>query len=180
MTKKHYIFILILISWLFGLGLGSYLGEKHAKTETETIYLDKIVIEKDTLLITDTVQMPIPARVDTVQVLREFHTKRIIRDTVINNDTVLIVIRDTVYQNKIINRRVDYQNLMPVPVIFKTANTFSAGLNLNTINGFGYGPAINYNHQKLTCGLTADLKNKIILGTITIKIFSNQQSTINN
>ena len=61
----------------------------------------------------DTVRVVIPAKVDTLTVIKEYYSKVVYRDTIFNNDTLKLVLRDTVYQNGIASRQVDYTLHLP-------------------------------------------------------------------
>ncbi|MBO5626828.1 MAG: hypothetical protein J5953_13705 [Prevotella sp.] len=54
----------------------------------------------------ETIHVAEPARVDTHHVVREYFTKKVYRDTIVENDTVQLVVRDTVYENALGEREV--------------------------------------------------------------------------
>ena len=56
----------------------------------------------------ETIHVPVPGAVDTVYVLKEYFTKKVYRDTIANNDTLQVIVRDTVWQNGISDRVVSY------------------------------------------------------------------------
>ena len=47
----------------------------------------------------ETIRVAVPGEVDTQFVIREYYTKKVYRDTVLQNDTVLLVVGDTVQEN---------------------------------------------------------------------------------
>jgi hypothetical protein len=56
----------------------------------------------------ETIPQIIPANVDTTTVIKRYYTKLTYRDTVLNNDTVMVQVLDTVYQNGLTGRTVAY------------------------------------------------------------------------
>ena len=72
-----------------------------------------IIDNADTLLVWDTCYIPqpaetirvkMPSEVDTAYVVQEFYTEKLYRDTVFNNDTVMLVIQDTLWRNSLTSR----------------------------------------------------------------------------
>ena len=61
----------------------------------------------------DTVYCQLPNKIDTVTVLREFYSKVTYRDTIFNNDTLKLIVRDTITMNGIASRDVDYTIRIP-------------------------------------------------------------------
>lgn len=47
----------------------------------------------------ETIRVMEPGEVDTAYVIREYFTKKVYRDTIMQNDTVQLVVRDTVFEN---------------------------------------------------------------------------------
>ena len=97
-------FILVLIAFAVGLLVG------HTWRTTPKAH---IITERDTLLVWDTCYIPQPAEtirvrmpsvVDTQYVVQEFYTEKLYRDTVFNNDTVMLVIQDTLWRNSLTSR----------------------------------------------------------------------------
>lgn len=54
----------------------------------------------------ETIRVVEPGEVDTQYVVREYFTKKVYRDTIMQNDTVQLVVRDTVYENALGERDV--------------------------------------------------------------------------
>ena len=61
----------------------------------------------------DTVTVELPPRIDTVTVLKEYYSKVAYRDTIFNNDTLKLVVHDTITHNGIASREVDYTIKIP-------------------------------------------------------------------
>lgn len=54
----------------------------------------------------ETIRVVEPGEVDTQYVVREHFTKKVYRDTILQNDTVQLVVRDTVFENALGEREV--------------------------------------------------------------------------
>lgn len=50
----------------------------------------------------------IPEHIDTMETINNYYTEKTYRDTVVNNDTVTVAIIDTIYQNGIAGREVNF------------------------------------------------------------------------
>ena len=97
-------FILVLIAFVVGVLVGH---TWHTRPKVLTWN------ERDTLLIWDTCYVPqppetirvrMPSVVDTEYVVREFYTEKLYKDTVFNNDTITLVIQDTLWRNSLTSR----------------------------------------------------------------------------
>ena len=97
-------FILVLIAFAVGVLVG------HTwHTNPKVPQMDG----RDTLLVWDTCYVPqppetirvrMPSVVDTEYVVREFYTEKLYKDTVFNNDTVTLVLTDTLWRNSLTSR----------------------------------------------------------------------------
>lgn len=54
----------------------------------------------------ETIRVAVPAEVDTEYVIQEYFTQKIFHDTIFNNDTLKLIVNDTVWQNRIADRQV--------------------------------------------------------------------------
>ena len=52
--------------------------------------------------------MPIPSKIDTDAVIRDYFSKKTYRDTVIDLPELKVTLVDTLYRNEIVKRKVDY------------------------------------------------------------------------
>lgn len=90
----------------------------------------------DTLVLTDTVyrqappivrevRVSVPTEVDTAAILATHYTKRIYTDTLINQPTLRVIVRDTVWKNSLLERTAitTYR-----PTIFRHTRSVSLGL----------------------------------------------------
>jgi hypothetical protein len=149
------------------------------KTEIDTFYKDtgyvrykpgkKIVIET-------TIEVPVPTKVDTQAILKDFYTKRIYVDTFNFVDSLgRIVIKDTISENKIASREYDVKIREKIiketiTVKEKPKNQWYLGgsANLNSVNLIGsVGSSILLKNKKdkiyiLGLGVSPSTKSTII------------------
>lgn len=59
------------------------------------------------------VQVPVPAEVDTAAILADYYVQRMYNDTLVDNEFVTLMLRDTVYNNKLLGRTVHYNLSIP-------------------------------------------------------------------
>lgn len=122
------LFIICLVCGWIGYGVG------HRKRKT--------VIAHDTVLVSRTVSLPspisikevlvsVPANVDTAAILAAYYTQRIYNDTLVNNEYLQFTLRDTVYNNRLLGRLVNYNFSYPVvkPPRYELYLTADMGLN---------------------------------------------------
>jgi len=75
--------------------------EEEVKTDTMVMW-HKVYVPTPA----ETIRVIVPPIVDTVKVIQEYYTQKVYTDTVLQNDTVTLVVRDTLYQNSLGNRTV--------------------------------------------------------------------------
>lgn len=146
--------------FLIGVICVLYFGNKScpkAIVRTEYIY-DTVKIEK-------TNYVPVPgsieknvctsAEIDTAKIIEDYFAKLYYADTLINDTTAFIVVKDSVRENRIISRSFEYQNHRPIQIVNTAVNQ------PNNKFRFGAGVAIGGNRQKfeLAPGLMVS-KNK--------------------
>ncbi len=68
-----------------------------------TYHLKYVPLPAETVYVSS---RPRPARIDTVEIVREYFAEHIYNDTVLKTDTALLVLRDTVWANGIAGREV--------------------------------------------------------------------------
>lgn len=118
--------------------------------------------------------------IDTAEIIRKYFTVRFVTDT-IRNDTLLFVINDTLFNNKITSRKTQYRLLQPYKTII--TNTISIpstvsqnGFYLGTFLGFhssqvqSVGVEANYVTHKLNYGLGYDFKNNAVTGKLLLRL----------
>ena len=104
MKQATYILALVALT-LMGFVAGRLSAPKHAAerptadtiTLTDTCYLQAPPILRE-------IPVPVPAEVDTAAILAAHYTKRIYTDTLINQPALRIVVRDTLWQNRLLDR----------------------------------------------------------------------------
>lgn len=94
------------------------LPQADTVTLTDTIYRQAPAIVRE-------VRVPVPAEVDTAAILATHYTKRIYTDTLINQPALRVIVRDTVWQNSLLERTAiaTYR-----PTIFRHTRSVSLGL----------------------------------------------------
>lgn len=118
--------------------------------------------------------------IDTGAIIRNYFMVRFVTDT-IRNDTLLFVINDTLFNNKITSRKTQYRLLQPYKTII--TNTISIpstvsqnGFYLGTFLGFHssqvqcVGVEANYVTHKLNYGLGYDFKNNAVTGKLLLRL----------
>lgn len=68
---------------------------------------------------TDTVYVDIPANVDTAKILKDYYTKYYQVDTLKNDTSALIIVKDTISQNRTQSRQWEFVNNRPTQIINK-------------------------------------------------------------
>jgi hypothetical protein len=129
-----------------------------------------------TIVIETTIEVPVPTKVDTQAILKDFYTKRIYVDTFNFVDSLgRIVIKDTISENKIASREYDVKIREKIiketiTVKEKPKNQWYLGgsANLNSVNLIGsVGSSILLKNKKdkiyiLGLGVSPSTKSTII------------------
>lgn len=68
---------------------------------------------------TDTIYVDIPANVDTAKILKDYYTKYYQVDTLKNDTSALIIVKDTISQNRTQSRQWEFVNNRPTQIINK-------------------------------------------------------------
>lgn len=120
MTPKEILtsFFWLILFCIICLWIGYGIGIRKQKSSTQ----------RDTVTVTDSLFLPmpvpgkyiiveVPADVDTAAILKDYYTQKIYDDTLVHNNRLNLVLRDTVYNNKLLGRTVNYTLSNPVPRI---------------------------------------------------------------
>ncbi len=134
----------------------------------------KVITTTDTVYSTDTVrvitQVPKPYKViyhdtttithmDTAFVIKDYSSYVIYEDTLMNDSLAFISLRDTVYRNRLLNRRLTYYNRQPLIINNITPNTrYSVGV----VIGQGYGITASYSVRSWDLGTIVTNKGAFI------------------
>lgn len=172
------VIVILLMSQCNG---GEVITEPKIITRTTTVW-DTVEVEKEiyvpkwrTKVVTeyDTVELLIPQYVDTLSILKDYYSQYVYLDT-INLDTLgYITIRDTVTENKIMNRYPDIQINVPTKIIerdiYINNREFYAGIgtrtNGNHISWMGLeGVFRNKQGNTFILGVGTDDENKLSIG----------------
>ena len=183
-TKLQNLIIIVLCILLFlrTCGGGETIPTERVVTKIETRY-DTLTVEKkvyvpkyktriETKTITDTIVLK--SKIDTLEILKDYYSKYVYKDTLKLDSLGYITIVDTITQNKIFSRNFDSQVLIPTTTItneiyLNRAKFFggvSLGGNKNQINFlsgdllykskrdnvYGLGLGVNQNFQPIIIG----------------------------
>ncbi|MEG1861000.1 MAG: hypothetical protein RR206_04845 [Bacteroidaceae bacterium] len=105
----------------------------------------RVRVVRDTVRLTDpavvrTVEMPVPAMVDTAAIVRRYFTQKVYHDTIVSNRTVEVQLTDTVFMNSLMGRTATVRLNLP-----EDDNDFSVGM-------FGgdrsFGLTAEYQHRR--------------------------------
>lgn len=108
---------------------------------TDTIYNDSIIRDTFYKFIYETEFVPVPADVDTQSILRDYFALHHYDDTLKNDTSAFIQIKETISENKLQQRELIFINKRPTIINQTTANSpqslkrnFSAGIYMNSVN----------------------------------------------
>lgn len=151
------IFIVAIIAiMIFQKECGSTTNKTKQKIITDTIVLTEVIRDTTPLFIktyypvpADTIEIQVPANVDTLAILSNYYNKYYYRDTLVNDSMALIVIFDTITQNKIISRSGEYKNRRPTVInnttIINQSKVWNIGFGLfagGNLSEFQAGPSL--------------------------------------
>ena len=134
----------------------------------------KVITITDTVYSTDTVrvitQVPKPYKViyhdttttthiDTAFVIKDYSSYVIYEDTLMNDSLAFISLRDTVYRNRLLNRRLTYYNRQPLIINNIAPDTrYTVGV----VVGQGYGITASYSVKSWDLGTIVTNKGAFI------------------
>lgn len=135
--KKNIILFLLLTFGGFSLGFGTgrHLYKRPPAKFVDTIYNSDIVYIPEPLLI-ETYVPEIQPIIDTNAIINDYLKAKVYNDTLVSNNNITAILRDTIYQNTLLGRTFNYTLSMPVMKsqerpfsLFLTADTrFSTSL----------------------------------------------------
>ncbi len=135
-------------------------GNTVVKTETvtkvDTVYtVDTVVsVEYKPKYITKVVTDWKYHEIDTAAILQEYFNKNYYQDTLVNDSSLFVEVRDTVSQNQIISR--DFSIIRTYPTIYETTTTTNTveknELFVGGYIGQDYGLQLQYNFKKHMIG----------------------------
>lgn len=96
----------ILTAMIIGMVADAVTAGPEGDTRVDTVYQWKTRYVPQPA---ETIRVSVPGDVDTAYVIQEYYTKKVYRDTVLQNDTVLLVVRDTVQENALGPREIMLQ-----------------------------------------------------------------------
>jgi len=151
--------IIILIAILFGIGIYIDLRKSGILLGNDTI------ISRDTIIVNlppQTINLPpgqpihiinnpIPSNVDTGAILKAFFSQITYLDSV-DNDTLKIVLKEVISQNKIVSRELTHRLKIPITTIIETKNEikplFYYGAFATYGQTLGLSPMVGYRNKR--------------------------------
>lgn len=111
------------IIWVVLIGI-SILCIYYMITNDSNKQSNYIDVRIDTIVVVDTFTLPppkpqiiikreIPPAIDTMAILSAYFEKRIFNDTIINNENLIVEVKDTITENQIQSRKINYSLLYP-------------------------------------------------------------------
>ena len=162
-TTIALVLLLLLVCYIAGFCIGFHFAKaKYSDAiERDTILVKETVPEYRPMP-SDTVYVEVPADIDTAAVVSAYYAKVVYVDKVPVESYGTVTIIDTVYQNGIDNRVIEYDLSFPT-YTKKKKFSFSAGA---FVYGSGFGPLLGarYKHLRISAGY--DLKNKGPIGAL--------------
>lgn len=124
-------------------------------TDTITEYVPKYITRIETEFV------EIPADIDTLEILKDYYTKYAVNDTIPVNEYGIGIITDTITQNKIISRRIEWD--LDIPIVKETITVKQLPKNQLYIGaGVGFDKVIFVN--QVNAGLLFKTKTDKIYG----------------
>lgn len=121
MKKGIAIFLCMLISVILFIS-GYQVGRNSEHVDADTICLSDTVRLPVPAIVKE-VLVPVPADVDTAAILQKYFTKKIYNDTIIQTKYITVNLTDTVYMNGLLDRTASYTFSFP-----EYNHSFSAGV----------------------------------------------------
>jgi hypothetical protein len=187
----------IIIAIALLLGGVFYFGYHQGKNSVETTTKTVTVIKYDTIVHSipsvpsvttkylyvekhDTIQILIPNKVDSAQVIKDYYTK-IYKERKWEDSLIVIILKDTLFKNKIFNDKIEYKILRPQTIITNTTNINNYNTSIYAGVDFALSKItnetqfnINYASKKLDLKFGVEPFNpnyKFVMG-VAVKIFN--------
>lgn len=160
----------IVIGVIIGFGI-CYLLDRGQSNELP----DMDIVRIDTLSITDTFYKPVPipkevikqlppAVIDTAMVIADYYARKIYNDTLINTDMLMVSVTDTVHENALLARKINYTYSYP-QITKTTKNRLYMGADSRGVTWVGWS------HKNIVLSAGYDIfNNKPTLG-FGVKLF---------
>lgn len=108
-------------------------------------------------------------KVDTASILRRYFTQYFYQDT-IRDSTFLAILREVVTENRIVDRKLDVQNLRPQAITYATTvinpePRLFLGPAVSYNGTIGFGGSVMYINNNNAYQVTGDVSNRIITAT---------------
>lgn len=117
---------------MLSMALSFYAGYKYCQSQYSDYIVRDTIIVKDTVTAyhpvpSDTIYIPVPAIVDTAAVLSDYFSQKVYIDTIPLDIYGSVTVIDTLYQNGIDNRQVEYSINIPAYTTNKKVHFLAGG-----------------------------------------------------
>jgi hypothetical protein len=153
------------------------LGRPHHPAPQKVIIYDTIKI-RDTLYTPSPIHFDslvyYPATIDTQKVLEDYFSSRVYADTLLDDTTGQVIIRDSVSQNRIITRQPYIKIIRQTEVIREKPKIhLHAGFKVGgSKDHLSFGPSLILNtRQRSSFGISYDIPNRSITFSIYWRVF---------
>lgn len=161
---------LLIIGFVIGFIAGYNLHREYISElpDMETVRIDTIVITDSVIkrvpYPVDVIRTIPPVDVDTAKVISDYFLKRVYKDTLINNEVLVVSVTDTVSENTLLERKVNYTYSYP-----KITQSAKNRLYLN-VDSRGV-MSVSGTHKNLMISAGYDAVNKLPILGLGIKLF---------
>lgn len=162
-TTTKLVIILVLVTYLTAFCMGfRYAQQKYSDCLVHDTVTVKEKLEVYKPMPSDTLYVKVPADVDTAAVLAAYFSRVTYHDVVPVENYGTVTIIDTIYQNGIENRVIEYD--LSFPSYTKKKNFSLAAGAFVRHDGFGPVASIRYKNLRLSAGY--DIRNKAPIGAL--------------
>lgn len=106
--------------------IGKNSGKKSVEYRTETVMkydtVTKVIREPYKVLVDKIKYVELPAKIDTVVVIKEFYSKHYVARE-FKDTNIVITVKDTLYKNDVFSGQIQYKWLQPTQITTKTSVT---------------------------------------------------------
>ncbi len=117
------------------------------------------------------VPTPIPSVVDTQAVIDDYFSKKVYADTLVSDENLSIAVVDTVVNNSIVGRKVEYSLSVPIPEPVTVYKPPDNEVYLSSVVGFySTSVMVNYSRKSISYGIGYDFYNNSPVIGVAIKL----------
>lgn len=140
---------------ILSMAVSFYAGYKYCQSQYSDYIVRDTITVKDTVtayrpMPSDTIYIPVPAIVDTAAILADYFSQKVYVDTIPLDIYGSVTVIDTLYQNGIDNRQVEYSINIPTYTTNKKVHFLAGGFVWK--DGAGVLGSIKYKKLMLSAG----------------------------